>query len=188
MEIQTKTNRVLAFTRAWRQLHVFTSNSDWLVVLFTSVAIGLSNYFGFSFTTLNWKPLYGTTLVFSHDTFLEQVFFLFNFLCLLDSTPFYKIMVPTVDTVRYDFLVYSLLQAKRPVLLTGPVGTGKTSLAQKVLQRLDPKIYSLLVINMSAQVCETQHLCIACSFPVTFDSNTMKLVQQEIKPSHIRMS
>lgn len=61
-------------------------------------------------------------------------------------------MVPTVDTVRYDFLVYSLLQAKRPVLLTGPVGTGKTSLAQKVLQRLDPKIYSLLVINMSAQV------------------------------------
>ena len=66
--------------------------------------------------------------------------------------PFYKIMVPTVDTVRYDFLVYSLLQAKRPVLLTGPVGTGKTSLAQKVLQRLDPKMYSLLVINMSAQV------------------------------------
>ena len=73
-------------------------------------------------------------------------------LCLLYSTPFYKIMVPTVDTVRYDFLVYSLLQAKRPVLLTGPVGTGKTSLAQKVLQRLDPKTYSLLVINMSAQV------------------------------------
>lgn len=67
------------------------------------------------------------------------------------NTPFYKIMVPTVDTVRYDFLVYSLLQAKRPVLLTGPVGTGKTSLAQKVLQRLDPKTYSLLVINMSAQ-------------------------------------
>ena len=66
--------------------------------------------------------------------------------------PFYKIMVPTVDTVRYDFLVYNLLQAKRPVLLTGPVGTGKTSLAQKVLQRLDPKMYSLLVINMSAQV------------------------------------
>ena len=74
------------------------------------------------------------------------------------SMPFYKIMVPTVDTVRYDFLVYSLLQAKRPVLLTGPVGTGKTSLAQKVLQRLDPKTYSLLVINMSAQVQFTMKL------------------------------
>lgn len=75
--------------------------------------------------------------------------------CFSNSTPFYKIMVPTVDTVRYDFLVHSLLQAKRPVLLTGPVGTGKTSLAQKVLQRLDPKVYSLLVINMSAQVCSS---------------------------------
>ena len=42
-----------AFSRAWRQLHVFASNSDWLVVLFTSVAIGQSNYFGFGFTTLN---------------------------------------------------------------------------------------------------------------------------------------
>ena len=75
-----------------------------------------------------------------------------HFFMYFHSMPFYKIMVPTVDTVRYDFLVYSLLQAKRPVLLTGPVGTGKTSLAQKVLQRLDPKTYSLLVINMSAQV------------------------------------
>lgn len=83
-----------------------------------------------------------------------MIIFLSNFqpIFFCCSTPFYKIMVPTVDTVRYDFLVYSLLQAKRPVLLTGPVGTGKTSLAQKVLQRLDPKIYSLLVINLSAQV------------------------------------
>ena len=46
-----------AFSRAWRQLHVFALNSDWLVVLFTSVAMGQSNYFGFGFTTLNWKPL-----------------------------------------------------------------------------------------------------------------------------------
>ena len=30
-------------------------------MLFTSVAIGQSNYFGVSFTTLNWKPLYYTT-------------------------------------------------------------------------------------------------------------------------------
>ena len=47
-----------AFSRAWRQLHVFASNSDWLFVLFTSVAIGQRNYFGFGFATLNWKPLY----------------------------------------------------------------------------------------------------------------------------------
>ena len=46
-----------AFSRAWRQFHIFASNSDWLVVSFTSVAIRQSNYFGFGFTTLSWKPL-----------------------------------------------------------------------------------------------------------------------------------
>ena len=36
---------------------VFAPNSDWLVVLFTSVEIGQSNYFGIGPTELNWKPL-----------------------------------------------------------------------------------------------------------------------------------
>ena len=60
MGIQTKTNRVLA-ARVFPLLtpvHVFASNSDWLIVLFAPVAIGQSNYFGFGFTSLNWKPLY----------------------------------------------------------------------------------------------------------------------------------
>lgn len=61
-------------------------------------------------------------------------------------------MVPTVDTVRYDFLVSTLVRANRPVLLTGPVGTGKTSVAQSVLEKLDSNVYSTLVINMSSQV------------------------------------
>ena len=57
MEIQTETNRVFAARVFQRLAPVFASNSDWLVVLFTSVAIGQSNYFGFGVTTLNWKPL-----------------------------------------------------------------------------------------------------------------------------------
>ena len=40
----------------------------------------------------------------------------------------------------------------RPVLLVGPVGTGKTSVAQGVLQKLDPQQFNLLTINLSAQV------------------------------------
>lgn len=60
-------------------------------------------------------------------------------------------MVPTVDTVRYNFLVKALVQAQYPVLLTGPVGTGKTSVAQSVLQSLDSK-WTALIINMSSQV------------------------------------
>jgi dynein heavy chain len=65
--------------------------------------------------------------------------------------PFYKIIVPTVDTIRYNYLVSSLIKNQRPVLLTGPVGTGKTSVAQSVLNELDPMEYSVLVINISAQ-------------------------------------
>lgn len=62
-------------------------------------------------------------------------------------------MVPTVDTVRYDFLVHNLVLVGEPVLLVGPVGTGKTSVAQTVLQKLDAATFSILTINLSAQVC-----------------------------------
>ena len=61
-------------------------------------------------------------------------------------------MVPTVDTLRYDFLVHNLILFGRPVLLVGPVGTGKTSVAQGVLQKLDPVKYNILTINLSSQV------------------------------------
>ncbi|XP_064181287.1 dynein axonemal heavy chain 2 [Anguilla rostrata] len=67
------------------------------------------------------------------------------------NSPFYKIMVPTVDTVRYNFLVKALVCGQYPVLLVGPVGTGKTSVAQSVLQGLDPSKWAMLTINMSSQ-------------------------------------
>ncbi|XP_072006034.1 dynein axonemal heavy chain 2 [Engystomops pustulosus] len=67
------------------------------------------------------------------------------------NAPFYKIMVPTVDTVRYQFLVNALVSNQIPVLLVGPVGTGKTSIAQSVLQSLDANKWTLLTVNMSAQ-------------------------------------
>ncbi|XP_005399515.1 PREDICTED: dynein heavy chain 2, axonemal isoform X2 [Chinchilla lanigera] len=67
------------------------------------------------------------------------------------NTPFYKIMVPTVDTVRYKYLVNTLVASHNPVLLVGPVGTGKTSIAQSVLQSLPSSQWSVLTVNMSAQ-------------------------------------
>ena len=66
--------------------------------------------------------------------------------------PFYKIIVPTVDTVRYNYLVSKLIRNKRAVLLCGPVGTGKTSVAQSVISEVDPMEFSVLTINISAQV------------------------------------
>ncbi|KAK7827526.1 hypothetical protein U0070_026732 [Myodes glareolus] len=67
------------------------------------------------------------------------------------NAPFYKIMVPTVDTVRYNYLVSTLVANQNPVLLVGPVGTGKTSIAQSVLQSLPSSQWSVLIVNMSAQ-------------------------------------
>lgn len=56
-----------------------------------------------------------------------------------------------MDTVRYEFIVNGLLAHSYPVLLTGPVGTGKTSTAQSVLGHLDPERFCVLNVNMSAQ-------------------------------------
>ncbi|XP_061138372.1 dynein axonemal heavy chain 2 [Syngnathus typhle] len=67
------------------------------------------------------------------------------------NAPFYKIMVPTVDTVRYNFLVTAMVNAQYPVLLSGPVGTGKTSVIHGVLHSLDSGKWSTLTINMSSQ-------------------------------------
>ncbi|XP_012280984.2 dynein heavy chain 2, axonemal [Orussus abietinus] len=65
--------------------------------------------------------------------------------------PFYKIFVPTVDTERYISLVNALVAKGYPTLLVGPVGTGKTSIAQAVLDSANREKYSILVVNMSAQ-------------------------------------
>ena len=72
-------------------------------------------------------------------------------LCLC-SVPFFKMIVPTVDTVRYQYLTEALIGAQHPVMLVGPVGTGKTSVAESVVTKMDPKKYSILTVNMSAQV------------------------------------
>lgn len=66
-------------------------------------------------------------------------------------------MVPTVDTERYKFLVNALVMAQYPVLLSGPVGTAKTSVAQSVLQGLNER-WTGLTINMSSQVCSSDSL------------------------------
>lgn len=60
-------------------------------------------------------------------------------------------MVPTVDTIRYDFLVSTLIKQGFPVLICGPVGTGKTSIAQSVLDKLGNEC-NALTVNLSSQV------------------------------------
>eukprot|EP00762_Andalucia_godoyi_P004499 ANDGO_05184.mRNA.1 Dynein-1-beta heavy chain len=66
------------------------------------------------------------------------------------DTPFHRIMVPTVDTVRNSFVSTALVRAGQFVLLVGNTGVGKTAIVQSILQSLD-ETYSTLTINFSAQ-------------------------------------
>ena len=43
------------------------------------------------------------------------------------KTPFFDILVPTIDTKRYGFLMERLLDVGHSVLFTGTTGVGKVS-------------------------------------------------------------
>ena len=49
--------RTRDFSRASSELQVIARNSDWFIALFVPVVIGQSDYFGFGFSTVIWKPL-----------------------------------------------------------------------------------------------------------------------------------
>lgn len=66
------------------------------------------------------------------------------------DTPFFKILVPTVDTVRSRFLLNGLVSSTKHALLIGNVGVGKTMIVQSVLENL-PDSKSSTTINFSAQ-------------------------------------
>ena len=71
------------------------------------------------------------------------------------SIPFFKLTVPTVDTVRYEFLCMALIRTQNPVLLVGSVGTGKTSVIESTLTKFEKDEFNMLTVNMSAQVGNT---------------------------------
>ena len=66
------------------------------------------------------------------------------------DTVFFKILVPTVDSARNSFLVDSLMRIHRDVIVSGPVGAGKTSLIQQVLAS-KPETMCELIMQFSAQ-------------------------------------
>ena len=58
--------------------------------------------------------------------------------------------------MRYTFLTQTLIERNFPALLVRAVGTGKTSVAEAVVAKLDPKRYSVLFVNMLAQTSSSQ--------------------------------
>lgn len=66
------------------------------------------------------------------------------------GVPFFKILVPTVDTYRNRYLGTALVRNSHHVLFTGSVGVGKTMVAASMLDDL-PDGRTSMTINFSAQ-------------------------------------
>ncbi|KAM4809142.1 dynein axonemal heavy chain 6 [Rhinophrynus dorsalis] len=68
------------------------------------------------------------------------------------SVPFFEMLVPTTDTVRYGYLMEKLLAVRRSVLFTGITGVGKSVVARGLLNRIQEEAaYVPVYINFSAQ-------------------------------------
>ncbi|EPY43885.1 dynein heavy chain [Angomonas deanei] len=68
------------------------------------------------------------------------------------ETPFFNILVPTVDTVRYSTLAKTLIQCGKPVLFNGQTGVGKSVILSDCLNTNKEELQLALVsFQFSAQ-------------------------------------
>ena len=57
-----------------------------------------------------------------------------------ETLPYFSLMVPTVDTCRYSYVMKTLLTVDKPCFITGVTGTGKTVAVQSLLNSLVPAV------------------------------------------------
>ncbi|XP_025054886.1 dynein heavy chain 6, axonemal [Alligator sinensis] len=68
------------------------------------------------------------------------------------QVPFFEMLVPTTDTVRYGYLLEKLLAVRHSVLFTGITGVGKSVVARGLLNRIQEEAgYVPIYLNFSAQ-------------------------------------
>ncbi|XP_043248669.1 dynein axonemal heavy chain 6 [Colletes gigas] len=66
--------------------------------------------------------------------------------------PFFDILVPTVDTVRFGYMMKKLVEINKPVLFTGDTGVGKSVITKVVLNGLeDTQLWVPVTLIFSAQ-------------------------------------
>jgi dynein heavy chain len=65
--------------------------------------------------------------------------------------PAYRLLVPTVDTVRSTYLTSTLVRSHCHTLVVGGVGVGKTVTLQSMLEALPGNVWSSCTISFSAQ-------------------------------------
>ncbi|KAF6321024.1 dynein axonemal heavy chain 6 [Rhinolophus ferrumequinum] len=68
------------------------------------------------------------------------------------DVPFFEMLVPTVDTVRFGYLMEKLLAVRHSVLFTGTTGVGKSVIAKGLLNNIQESAgYVPVYLNFSAQ-------------------------------------
>ena len=68
------------------------------------------------------------------------------------KVPYFNMLVPTVDTVRYAFLLTNALSVGKPLLFTGNSGVGKSVIVADTIRTLvDQGSWASLPISFSAQ-------------------------------------
>jgi dynein heavy chain len=65
--------------------------------------------------------------------------------------PAYRLLVPTVDTVRSTYLTSTLVRNHCHTLVVGGVGVGKTMTLKSMLETLPSNVWSSCTVNLSAQ-------------------------------------
>ena len=64
--------------------------------------------------------------------------------------PFFNILVPTSDTVKYKYIAKKLVTNGYNLLVSGETGVGKSVIIQGFLNSLDQEKYMSVSINFSA--------------------------------------
>lgn len=65
--------------------------------------------------------------------------------------PFFDMLVPTSDTVRFGYVTEILFKAGHPVMFTGETGVGKSVIAKQIMTKLAEDNVIPVFINFSAQ-------------------------------------
>ncbi len=67
------------------------------------------------------------------------------------SVPFFNILVPTADTVKFGFLIDKLLNGGFNVLVMGETGVGKSLVVSEYLLKINQQKFVYSNLNFSAQ-------------------------------------
>ncbi|XRB05865.1 dynein axonemal heavy chain [Pycnococcus provasolii] len=76
------------------------------------------------------------------------------------AVPYFELVVPTIDTTRYSFILETLLNVNRSSHFTGGSGVGKSASVVSKLNELGSKKWMQIPINFSAQTpaIDTQYI------------------------------